>query len=139
MRAWIFAAALTLFAAPAFAEDLAPPTPEGTAVRIAADQNGQSVDAADGDAIAVELQSSPSTGSSWRVAEKPDFLTDNGQLTGPVIAAAPGARPLLGAPRWQVFQFTVSGAGSGALTIEKHGPGAASPVLDTFTVTITAQ
>jgi hypothetical protein len=137
MRFWIIAAAFAVLATPSLAQDLPPPTPEGVLVRIGADQSGQSIEAAQGEGIAVELQSSPSAGASWRVAAKPDFLADPEQISGPMTATAPGARPRLGAPRWQVFVFPVASAGTGDLVLQKSGPGGA--VLETLTITIVAQ
>ena len=140
MRAWIIAAALALSATPAWAQlELAPPTPEDVAVRVSADQNGQSVEAAQGDMIAIELQSSPSAGASWRVASKPDFLADPETLSGPTSAQASGGAPRVGAPRWQVLIFPVAAAGSGELVLEKRGPGRRGQVLETFRVNIVAQ
>ena len=137
ISAGILAAAL-LAAIPAAAENLAPPTPDGVSVHVAADQNGGAVSVTEGEAIAVELQSSPSTGSSWRVAGKPDGLGEAEQVTGPVIAAVPGAPPRMGAPRWQVFVFPAVASGEGVLTIEKRGPGAGA-VLETFTLNVTIE
>lgn len=138
MRAWIVAVALLALAAPALAQDLPAPTPEDIGVRVTAAQDGTSVEVSVGEALAVELQSAPSTGSSWRVASRPDFLGEAEQLSGPVTAQAPGARPLLGAPRWQVFVFPVSAAGEGEVVIEKRGPGVNGAVLQTLHFTITA-
>ncbi len=134
MRSWIIAAALALAAAPAMAQMAVPaPTPGDIAVRVAADQNGQSVSVTQGDGLAIELQSTPSVGSSWRVASKPDFLADPEQVSGPTTA---GTRPVLGAPRWQVFVFGVTGAGEGELVLEKVGRDRA--VIETFRVNIVA-
>ena len=136
MRAWILAATLLLAAAPAIADTLPPPTPEDVAVRIAG-PSGQTVEVQQGENLAIELQSNPSTGSSWVVTAKPDFLDDAGQATGPVTAPAANGRPMLGAPRWQVFMFTANAAGSGDVTLELRGPGATTH--GAFTVTINAQ
>lgn len=135
MRTWTIAAAFVLAATPALAQTTpAPaPAPEG-AVIVAADQSGQTVEASVGASIAVQLQSTPSVGSSWVVTNKPDFLAEPTQLRGPTVTAA---RPILGAPTWQVFVFGVSEAGSGDVTLEKHASDGST--LETFTVTVTAQ
>ena len=138
MRVWILAAVLSMIAASAIAQPMPAPTPEDVAVRVTADQNGQNVEAAVGDSVAIELQNSPSTGSSWRVASKPAFLADPEQLSGPTSQPAASGRPMMGAPRWQVFVFPVAEAGEGVLTLEKVGPGAAG-VLESFSLTVTAQ
>lgn len=135
MRSWIIAAALALVAAPALAQTTpAPaPAPDG-AVTVAADDNGQTISPAVGAQVAVQLQSTPSVGSNWFVTGKPDFVSDPQTLTGPTVNSA---RPVLGAPRWQVFVFTIDAAGSGDITLEKRGRDGA--VLETFTLTIQAQ
>ena len=138
MRQFILAAALLFAAAPAFAADTPAPTPADVATHVTAAQNGQTIETPPDGAVAIELQSSPSTGSSWRLVSKPDFLADPEQVSGPTYTPAPGERPRMGAPRWQVFVFPVSAGGTGDLVLEKVGPGSAG-VVDTFHVTITAQ
>ena len=148
MRSWILAAALALAATPllASAQDTAPagtmqmsfeaapaPLPDG-ATAVAADQSGQSVDVSVGGAIAIQLRRTPSVGTNWSVASKPDFLADPEQLSGPTVRST---RPVLGAPTWQVFVFSVSAAGSGDVTLEKRDRTGA--VVETFTVTVNAQ
>lgn len=140
MRALILAAALALAAAPAAAQQLPAPTPDDIAVRVSADQSGQSVTASVGDGVAIELQSSPGAGASWRVASKPDFLSDPEQISGQTFAQQAGAPPRVGAPRWQVFVFGVTGAGAGDVVLEKRGPANRTGApLETFTITITAE
>src|SRR5262245_15964688 len=125
MRNWFMAAAL-VFAAPAWAQPaqvpatppegtvmvahpvLPAPAPEGALV-VAANRNGQSVDATVGAALAVQLRRTPSVGSNWVVTTKPDFLDAPEQLSGPTIS--PSRPPVLGAPVWQVFVFPVTAAG----------------------------
>ena len=68
------AAVWMLAASPALAE-IAPPTPEDVAVRISG-PSGQVIEVEQGANIAVELQSSPSTGGRWTLIAKPDFLDD---------------------------------------------------------------
>ncbi len=140
MRALIFAAVMMLGAlpafGPAFGETLPPPTPEDVAVRISGG-SGQTVAVQQGENIAIELQSSPSTGGRWTVSEKPDFLDDAGMESGPVNARPANGRPMIGAPVWNVFLFTANAAGSAPLTLQLRGPG--GQVWQTFTVTINAQ
>ena len=140
MRRLMIAAALLFAATPALAQQAQtpPPTPADVQTHVTAEQNGQTIESPPDGAIAVELQSSPSTGSSWRVASKPEFLGDPHQLSGPTYTPAAGERPRLGSPRWPVFVFPVSGGGPGDLVLEKVGPGSAG-VVDTFRVTVTAQ
>lgn len=136
MRALFLALAL-LSAAPAAWAQLTPvaaPSPEG-ALQVAASQDGETVHANIGATLAIELQSTPSVGSSWSVAQKPDCLAEPTQATGPVSRSANG-RPLMGAPRWQVFVFQVTEAGGGSLVLEKMGRDGA--VIETFTINLMA-
>ncbi|GAM96541.1 hypothetical protein U91I_00160 [alpha proteobacterium U9-1i] len=136
MRAWFVALALICAGPMAMAQTtpLAAPSPEG-AIRVAASQDGEMVHAPVGSAIALELQATASTGTSWSVAQKPDNLGEPTQLSGPTSQNA-GGRPLLGAPRWQVFVFDVSAAGGGPLVLEKKGRDGA--VVETFTINVMA-
>lgn len=122
-------------AAPALAQSPAPaPSPEG-AVRVASDQDGQRIDVQASDTLAIELQSSPSAGTSWAVISQPEFVAEPTQQTGPTVAGA--TRPVLGAPRWQVFVFTFTGPGTGDIVLKKKARDGAE--LETFTITVTAQ
>jgi predicted secreted protein len=136
MRSLLFAVVMMLSAAPALCETLPPPTPEDVAVRISG-ASGQTIEVQQGENIAVELQSSPSTGGRWTLTQKPEFLDDAGMQTGPVNAPAANGRPMIGAPVWNVFLFTANAAGSAPLTLALRGPG--GQVWQTFTVTINAQ
>lgn len=134
MRSWIFAVAVALAAAPALAQDMvAAPSPEG-AVRIGSDQNGARVEVQAGDTLAIELQSSPSAGNSWAVMAQPDFVAPATQVTGPTVQSA---RPIVGAPRWQVFVFTFTGPGAGDIVLKKKARDGVE--LETFTLTVSAQ
>ena len=142
MRSWILAAMLLCAAGPALADPAPPPTPEDVTERVSADQNGRSVDLVEGGSLAVELQSSASTGASWSVTAKPDFITQAQVLHGPVSTPPANGRPLMGAPRWDVFLFEATATGSGEIVLEKRGPGAGpagSALLDTFRVTVSVQ
>lgn len=135
MRSWIFAIAIAFVAAPALAQSPAPaPSPEG-AVRVASDQGGQTIEVQASDTLAIELQSSPSAGTSWAVVSQPDFVSEPSQQTGPTIAGS--TRPIVGAPRWQVFVFTFTGTGTGDIVLKKKARDGAE--LETFTITVTAQ
>jgi hypothetical protein len=136
MRALILAGVLAAMAAPALAQQMPAPSPEG-AIRVAADQSGQTVEAAAGSVIAIELQASGSTGTSWSVASKPVFIADPEVLSGPTVTPQAG-RPMMGAPRWQVFVFPVSEAGAGEIVLVKRGPSRTAAPLETFTITVSA-
>ena len=136
MRIWLIAAALALAPASALAQaedETGPPV-----VRVEASQNGETVSVVMGAKIFVRLQVNPSTGAHWAVAAKPEFVDAGTMTLAPVTPVAPGARPLLGAPRVAVFEFNITGSGNGELVLEKRGPGAAGAVLETFRITIEA-
>src|SRR5262245_53681550 len=111
MRALIVAgivACAVAWAGSAQAQLAAPaPLPEG-AIAVTAEQNGQTVEANVGGGVAIQLSRNASAGSNWVVTAKPDFLADPEMLTGPATISA---RPLLGAPSWQVYVFPVTGPG----------------------------
>ncbi|WP_395645167.1 protease inhibitor I42 family protein [Terricaulis sp.] len=135
MRSWIFALAMAFVGAPALAQTPAPaPSPEG-AVRVASDQDGQRIEVQASDTLAIELQSTPSTGTSWAVIAQPDFVAEPTQQRGPTVTGTP--RPILGAPSWQVFVFTFTGAGTGDIVLKKKARDGAE--LETFTITVTTQ
>jgi predicted secreted protein len=136
MRSLIFAAVLALGVGTASAQTLPPPVPEDVAVQING-PSGSTAEVQQGENFSISLQSSPSTGGRWEVTEKPDFVDAAGMQNGPTRAPAANGRPMIGAPVWNVFLFTANAAGSGALTLELHGPG--GQVWQTFTVTINAQ
>jgi len=139
MKSLIAAAALLLCAAaPAFADPVPPPTPDDVAVHIGADKNGLSVSASAGDRVAIELTGSPSTGASWIVTARPDFIDAPQFITGPTTDAQQRSG-FVGGDRWQVYVFEVTGSGSGTITLEKRSPATRSgPPLDTFSVKIEA-
>jgi hypothetical protein len=133
MRALIFAAALALMTAPALAQTTAPaPAPDG-AIAVSVDQNGQSIEAAAGAQIAIQLQRNGSAGANWSVTSRPEFLGSPSELSGPTVTSS---RPVLGAPSWQVFVFPVNDSGTGEVTLEKRDRTGAT--IETFTVTINA-
>jgi hypothetical protein len=130
-------AALLLGATAAFAGDpeLPAPAPEG-AIAVTSTQGGETIRAAVGDKIAVELIGAPSTGASWNVAAQPAVLSGPERLTGPTTSAQ--ARPgFVGGQRWQVFVFEAKAAGAGALRLEQINPAdRAGPPLATLEISV---
>lgn len=139
MRALMMIAALA-FAAPAFAEPAAtlpPPAPEN-AIQVVQAQAGETITATVGATIAIQLIGSPSSGLSWLVAAKPDFLGTARFLTGPTTdnQTRPG---FVGGPRWQVYTFEVLAAGMGNVKIEQRSAqNRAAGALQTLDFTIEA-
>ena len=134
MRFLLIAAALALAPVSAWAQ-----ADDGGApiTRITAAQNGETVSVADGGKVVIQLQVNPSTGAHWELAGKPENVSDPETAVG-APTLAPGARPVLGAPRVATFTFAVTGSGSGEIVLERHGPGVANALLETFRVTIEA-
>jgi len=115
------------------------PTPDDVAVRITAEQAGQTINVAVGQRFAVELVGVPTAGYVWAAAQTPAFLTPSGEASGNTTAeqSQPG---FTGGNHWEVLMFTATAAGTGELVIEQRRPWEATePPNNTFRVTIVAQ
>lgn len=115
------------------------PTPSDVATRITAEQNGQTVDVAVGQRLAVELVGVPTAGYVWAATTVPSFLTASGEASGNTTRAQsqPG---FVGGNHWEVLMFTASAAGSGELVLEQRRPWETNePANNTFRVTVTAR
>lgn len=120
-------------------QTLPAPTPEDVAVRITAEQNGQTVEVAVNQRFAVELVGVPTAGYSWQPTQVPAFVTRAGEASGNTIAeqSQPG---YTGGNHWEVLMFTATAAGTGELVIEQRRPWESTePATQTFRVTITAR
>jgi inhibitor of cysteine peptidase len=140
MRMLLLAAASIAVAAPSFADTAAtlPAPAPAEAIQVAQGQAGETISAQVGATIAVQLMGSPSSGLSWLVAEKPEFLGTARFLTGPTTEnqTRPG---FVGGQRWQVYTFEVLAAGSGTLKLEQRSAqNRAAGALQTFEITIEA-
>ena len=120
-------------------QTLPAPTPEDVAVRITAEQNGQTVEVGVNQRFAVELVGVPTAGYVWQPAQVPDFITRAGEAGGNTVPAQsqPG---YAGGNHWEVLMFTATAAGTGDLVIEQRRPWESTePATQTFRVTITAR
>lgn len=120
-------------------QTLPAPTPEDVAVRITAEQNGQTVEVGVNQRFAVELVGVPTAGYVWQPAQVPDFITRAGEAGGNTIAeqSQPG---YAGGNHWEVLMFSATAAGTGELVIEQRRPWETTePATQTFRVTITAR
>jgi predicted secreted protein len=127
-------------AAPPEAGDALPaPTPGDVAVRIGADQAGQTVEVAVGQKFAVELIGVPTAGYLWALAQAPAFVTASGEASGPTTQAQ--TQPdFAGGNHWEVFVFTATVAGEGELVFEQRRPWESDePPANTFRVRIVAR
>lgn len=115
------------------------PTPEDVAVRITAEQNGQTIEVAVNQRFAVELVGVPTAGYVWQLAQVPDFITRAGEAGGNTIPeqSQPG---YAGGNHWEVLMFSATTPGTGELVIEQRRPWeTGEPATQTFRVTITAR
>jgi len=128
MRALIAAAALAFAAPCAYAQD-------GDTTPHRAIQNGDTIDAVQGGKVMLQLGVNPSTGERWDVAQKPDFLGTA------IIIVSPAPDQSLGpaAPQMATISFDVTGAGTGPVVLQMHGPAPHSAALATFRVTVVAR
>lgn len=118
---------------------VAAPTPSDIAIRITAEQAGQTVEVPVGQRFAVELVGVPTAGYVWAAAQTPAFLTAGGETSGATTRAQsqPG---FTGGNHWEVLIFSATAAGSGELVLEQRRPWESSePAANTFRVTITAR
>jgi predicted secreted protein len=115
------------------------PTPEDVAVRINADQNGQTVEVAVGQRFAVELVGVPTAGYVWQPAQVPAFLTRAGEAGGNTVPeqSQPG---YVGGNHWEVLMFSATEPGGGELVLEQRRPWESDePAAQTFRVNIVAR
>lgn len=115
------------------------PTPGDVTVRIAQQQNGQTVTVAVNQRFAVELIGVPTAGYVWEPKQVPAFLTRAGEATGDTVPEQrePG---YAGGNHWEVFMFAATGPGTGELVLEQRRPWETNePANQTFRVTIVAQ
>jgi inhibitor of cysteine peptidase len=115
------------------------PTPDDVAVRIIAEQNGQTVEVGVNQRFAIELVGVPTAGYVWQPAQIPDFITRAGEASGNTVPEQnePG---YAGGNHWEVLMFSATGPGSGEVVIEQRRPWESDePPADTFRVTIVAR
>lgn len=115
------------------------PTPENVTTRIAAEQNGQTIEVAVGQRFAVELVGVPTAGYIWQPAQVPAFLTRAGEAGGNTVPEQ-GQPGYAGGNHWEVLMFSATEAGAGELVLEQRRPWESDePASDTFRVTIVAR
>ncbi len=115
------------------------PTPENVAVRIGADQDGQTVEVGVNQRFAVELVGVPTAGYVWQPAQMPAFITRAGEASGNTSPeqSQPG---YTGGQHWEVLMFSAMEPGSGELLLEQRRPWETDEgPVDTFRVTIVAR
>jgi predicted secreted protein len=126
--------------APRQYSSMAAPTPEGVALVVKGDSDGQNVTTKVGTTIAVELVGVPTAGYVWAIAEKPGFLEAAGEYGGPT-SSAQLEEGFAGGNHWEAFLFKVTAAGEGVLRFEQRRPWEddAEPPVDEFSVYLFAE
>ncbi len=115
------------------------PTPEDVAVRITAEQNGQTIEVGVNQRFAVELVGTPTAGYVWQPAQMPGFITRAGEASGATIPeqTQPG---YAGGQHWEVLMFSATETGTGELLLEKRRPWETDEgPAETFRVTVVAR
>ena len=115
------------------------PTPDDVAVRITAEQAGQTITVGVNQRFSIELVGVPTAGYIWAPASVPAFITPAGETTGNTTQAQsqPG---YTGGNHWEVTTFTANAAGTGEIVMEQRRPWETNePANQTFRVTIHAQ
>lgn len=121
-----------------------PPAPAAAApqvvtLRITFAQNGQTAEAAVGQAFSIELPGEEALGLVWRPEQTPEFLSPaaEGSATIPAEAAPPGAPGEAGR---SVFFFVANAQGAGDIVLtQRRFDGSADPAGAEFRVTINAR
>lgn len=119
-------------------KSIKPPTPEGVALHVTADDEGKTIKVRVGTKFTVELRGVPTAGYVWEAAEIPPFLAAAGATSGPTSTdqLKPG---FAGGSHWEVLAFDVKEAGSGVLRLVQRRPWEADePPADEFQATIEA-
>ncbi|MCK4449557.1 MAG: protease inhibitor I42 family protein, partial [Anaerolineae bacterium] len=98
--------------------DAAPPataTPNPNEIRLTEEDNGRLAELGEDQVLVISLESNPSTGYSWEVAEiNEDVLHQVGETEFEQLS------PLLGAPERQILRFKSVGAGQSTLKLVYH-------------------
>lgn len=115
------------------------PTPDDVAVRITAEQAGQTINVGVNQRFSIELVGVPTAGYVWTPAQIPAFVTRAGEATGNTVQqqSQPG---YTGGNHWEVLMFSATAAGTGEIVIEQRRPWETNePANNSFRVTIVAQ
>ncbi len=100
--------------------DAAPPataTPGPNEIRLTEEDNGRLAELGEDQILVISLESNPSTGYSWEVAEiNEDVLRQVGETEFEQLS------PLLGAPEKQILRFRPVGAGQSTLKLVYRRP-----------------
>jgi predicted secreted protein len=115
------------------------PVPADATVRLTADDQGKVISVAVGQRVSVALVGVPTAGYLWAVTNKPAFLGE-AQGTGGATTTDQQKPGFAGGNHWEVFTFTVTAPGEGALVLEQRRPWepATEPANNSFKVKLKA-
>jgi inhibitor of cysteine peptidase len=122
------------------AELSAPVTEQEGLVYADASANGGTVELSVGDTLRVELESIPTAGYIWQVADQPDFLLLTGENTRPTDPDFQNRPGITGGDHYMAFDFTAEAAGTAELRLVEGRPWeleAGEAPDDTFKITVT--
>lgn len=111
---------------------------EAGVIYAGAGQKGGSVTVPMGETLRIELQSVPTAGYVWVIAEQPDFLElvrEGGRPTDPAHQNLPG---FTGGNHYLSFDLKPVAAGTGVIQLTEGRPWETDePPMDEFTLTVT--
>jgi len=111
---------------------------EAGVVYVGADKKGGEVSVPASQTLRIELETVPTAGYVWQIAEKPDFLEltgENTRATNPALQSQPG---FTGGNHYMSFDLKASAPGTGVVKLTEGRPWESDePASDTFDVTVT--
>ena len=111
---------------------------EAGVVYAGEDKKGGEVSLLVGETLRIELETVPTAGYVWQIAEKPDFLEltgENTRATNPALQSQPG---FTGGNHYMSFDLKASAPGTGVVKLTEGRPWESDePASDTFDVTVT--
>ncbi len=111
---------------------------EAGVVYAGAAQKGAAITMKTGDTLRIELESVPTAGYIWIVAEAPGFMTPAGEGGRPTDPAHQNLPGFTGGNHYLSFDFTAAAPGTGTFTLNEGRPWETDePPEDTYTLTVT--
>lgn len=111
---------------------------ESGVVYAGADKNGTEITMKTGETLRIELQSVPTAGYVWILAETPAFMTPAGEGGRPTDPAHQNLPGFTGGNHYLSFDFTASAPGTGKFRLTEGRPWETDePPEDTYELTVT--
>ncbi len=109
-----------------------------TELRVGAAEDSAAKQLSKGQVLVVSLESNPSTGYSWQVAQVDQAVLK--QLGDPKFETPASSSGVVGAPGTEVFRFEAAGQGQTTLKLEYRRPWETGVApIKTFTLQVTAK